>query len=474
MILGLFVCFFECKKEQSHLKHILTMSKFVRIAPSPTGRLHVGNLRSAVFNWLEAKKNGGTFLLRIDDTDLARSTKENDQGIQDDLTWLGVTWDRLERQSERFARYEIAAEKLKADGRLYPCYESEEELSLKRKSLLSRGKSPVYDRASLKLTDEEKKALEAKGIKPYWRFLLNHEMVSWEDGIRGPVSISAAEISDPVLIRADGSWLYTFTSCVDDIELGITDIIRGEDHVTNAAAQIQIFEALGGPVPTFTHFPLIVGKEGDKLSKRIGSLSVPNLRDEFHLEPMTLWSYLAHLGTSDPIEPQLNVDVLVKGFDLKKVSRTPPKFDTDELMRLNARILHMTPWSSIAKRVHEDLSLPQADEAFWKSVQANIVVLPDVKDWWHITREAIGGVIAENDRDFITLAADVLPPEPWTTATWDAWINALKAKTDRKGKDLFMPLRLALTAREHGPELKTLLPLIGRNRVLARLKGEEA
>ena len=411
--------------------------------------------------------------MRIDDTDVERSTKESDQLIQDDLTWLGLKWDLFDRQSARLHRYDEAMARLKADGRLYPCYETEEELGLKRKSLLGRGLPPVYDRASLKLTDEQKAAYEAEGRTPHWRFLLKDEPVVWQDGIRGEVVIPVHDLSDPVLIREDGTLLYTLASCVDDIDYKITHIIRGEDHVTNSAAQIQIIEALAGKasVPQFSHFPHITGKEGEKLSKRLGSFSVHNLRDEMGLEPFSIWLLLARLGTSEPIDPHLQLEDLVKGFDLSKVSRTPPKFDPEDLLRINARVLHLMPWSVAQARLAA-LGLDKADEAFWNAVRGNISTLKDAVEWWHISREALAGQV--DDTAFAADAAAALPPEPWTEATWSQWSEAIKAKTGRKGKELFMPLRLALTAREHGPELKVLLPLLGRARVLDRLAGKAA
>jgi glutamyl-tRNA synthetase len=443
----------------------------VRIAPSPTGRLQIGNLRTAIVNWLYARKHGGHFLLRIDDTDMERSTKESDQSIQDDLRWLGVAWDSFARQSERMHRYEDAIAKLKAARRLYPCYETEEELGLKRKSLLGQGKPPVYDRGALKLSAAEVEKLEAEGRQPHWRFLLKDQPVHWHDGVRGDVTIPMHELSDPILVRSDGSLIYTLASCVDDIDFAITDVIRGEDHVTNTAAQIQIFEALGGPVPRFAHLPLLTDDQGQKLSKRFGSFGVPKLRDEMGMEPLAVWCHLARLGTSDPIEAKASIAELVDTFDLGKFSRSPPKFDVAELERLNARILHHTPFAEVHKRLHA-LGLHEADDAFWQAVRPNIKHLAEAKDWWHVSRETVTGTVA--DATFSALAADLLPPEPWNETTWENWVGSIKAKSGRKGKELFMPLRLALTGRENGPELKVLLPLLGRSRVLSRLQGKAA
>lgn len=449
------------------------MTVTVRIAPSPTGRLTFGNLRAAVFNWLYARKHGGHFLLRIDDTDTARSTKEMDEAIQEDLRWLGVTWDKFARQSERLPRYAEVIAQLKAAGRLYPCYETEEELGLKRKSLLGRGLPPVYDRAALKLTATEVEKFEAEGRQPHWRFLLKDHPVEWDDGVRGKVSIPVRELSDPVLLREDGSLLYTLASCVDDMDLNITDIIRGEDHVTNTAPQIQIMHAIsaGTYLPRFAHFPHITGKEGEKLSKRLGSFGIPEIRNELQVEPISVWCVLGRLGTSEPVEALQHLDQLVDSFDLSKVSRTPPKFDPEDLLRLNARILHHMPWNDVQDRL-KALGFADMDEEFWTAVRPNITHLAEVKDWWHIAREVIPGAVT--DTKFAAQAAALLPSEPWDATTWENWIAAIKSATGRKGKDLFMPLRLALTGREHGPELKALLPLIGRARAIDRMNGKAA
>ena len=449
------------------------MSVAVRFAPSPSGYLQIGNIRAALVNWLFARHHGGTFLLRIDDTDAERTKPEYIDGIYNDLKWLGLNWDREAQQSKRMAQYAAAAEKLKADGRLYPCYETEEELGLKRKSLLGRGLPPVYDRAALSLSAEEKAALEAKGRKPHWRFKLNIEDVVWEDGIRGHCHINASHVSDPILIREDGVPVYILASVVDDIELGITDIIRGEDHVTNTAVQIQIMEALGGKavVPRFAHFSMFTNKEGAKLSKRSGSLSVRDLREEFGIEPMALLSLLAKLGTSDPIEARLTQAELAGEFNLGSFSRNPSKFDPDEMLRLNARIMHLTPFSGVQSRL-ATMGLTGIDENFWNVIRPNLEKLADAAQWWHVARETVQGGV--EDSTFSAAAANLLPPEPWTAETWETWVSAVKTDTGRKGKELFMPLRKAITGMEHGPELKVLLPLIGRQRVLDRLSGKAA
>lgn len=448
------------------------MSVIVRFAPSPTGRLTFGNLRAPIFNWLYAKSRGGQFMLRIDDTDSQRSTKELDDAIQSDLRWLGFEWDIFARQSERFDRYEAAKQQLRAAGRLYPCYETEEELGLKRKSLLARGLPPVYDRAALKLSDADRARLEAEGRRPHWRFLMKDEPVQWLDGIRGQVTIPVHDLSDPVLIREDGSLLYTLASCVDDLDFNITDIIRGEDHVTNSAAQIQIMQALdpNKPTPRFAHFPHITGKDGEKLSKRLGSLGVPHLRDEMKVEPEAVWAILGRLGTADPVDPDLTREQLVAAFDLGRISRSPAKFDPDDLQRINARVLHAMPWKVAQPRL-KALGL-DADEAFWLAVRSNISHMAEAQEWWRIARASLAGII--DDGAFTAQAAALLPPEPWSVETWNTWVDAVKAGTGRKGKELFMPLRRALTAMDHGPELKALLPLLGRARAISRLTGKVA
>jgi glutamyl-tRNA synthetase len=443
------------------------MTVAVRFAPSPTGLLHVGNARLALVNWLFARKHGGTFLLRMDDTDLERSRPEYAEGIECDLRWMGLAWDRFARETDRGERYGEAVARLRAAGRLYPCYETAEELSLKRAARLSQGRPPVYDRAALRLTDGERAALEAGGRAPHWRFKLNHAPVEWDDLVRGPQHFDGGDLSDPVLIREDGRPLYTLTSVVDDADLAITHIIRGEDHVANTAVQIQIFEALGATVPIFAHLPLLTDAGGQGLSKRLGSLSLASLRED-GVEAMALLSLLAKLGTSDPIEARADLAALVEEFDLAKVSRATPKFDPEELKRLNARVLHLLPFEAVRERLAA-LGEGADDPALWAAVRPNLERLDDVRDWWSVTHAPVAPLAEEPD--FLAEAAALLPAEPWDEATWAAWTDAVKAQTGRKGKTLFLPLRRALTGRDHGPELKTLLPLIGRPRALARLAG---
>ena len=434
----------------------------VRFAPSPTGRIHIGNARTAILNWLFARKTGGQFILRYDDTDAARSTDEFARGIAADLDWLGIVPDRVEYQSKRYGRYDEIVTQLKADGRLYPCYEAADELDRRRKRQLARGLPPVYDRAALKLTAEDRAALEAQGRKPHWRFRLEHRVVTWTDLIRGPQHIDTANLSDPVLVRQDGTYLYTLPSVIDDIDFSVSHVIRGEDHVVNTAVQIEITEALKGAVPSYAHHSLLTGADGKGLSKRLGSLSITSLR-EGGLEAMAVVSHAALLGTSDNIHPCPDYKELVDGFDLAKLSRAPARFDEEELKHLNARLLHITPWDKVKDR------LGFGSEAFWNTVRGNIETLADSKTWFDIIRNRINPVVSDGDKSFVNAAAKLLPAEPWDGATWKIWTEAVKTATDRKGKALFMPLRLALTGLDHGPELAHLMPLIGRERVLERL-----
>jgi glutamyl-tRNA synthetase len=438
------------------------MSITVRFAPSPTGLLHVGNARTALLNWLFAKKLGGRFLLRIDDTDAARSTKAFEEAIYRDLDWLGLSHDGTDRQINRLAVYSTAFYKLQAAGHIYPCFETEAELERQRSLLAARKLPPVYNRASLEPANKAK--WEGEGRKPHWRFLLSRKKVSWTDLVRGPVEIDTATMSDPVLVREDGAFLYTLPSVADDIDMAISDVVRGEDHVTNTAAQIEIFEALGGPVPKFAHFPLLVGASGEALSKRLGSLSLEQLRED-GMEPQAVASYLAKIGTSDPVEPRLSLGELAGEFDFAKIGRAPAHFVPEELNGLNAKLLHLLPYSAVAVRV------PQG-EAFWDAVKSNLAKLGDVAEMARLVSGPVTPVI--EDAALAAKAAALLPPEPWDEATWGLWTKAVSAETGAKGRGLFHPLRLALTGLEHGPELKKLLPLIGRDRALARLEGKTA
>lgn len=435
----------------------------VRFAPSPTGYLHVGNVRTALINWLFARKTGGRFMLRIDDTDTGRSKQEFEDAIAEDLAWLGLTWDSSFKQSERFARYDLAIEALKAAGRLYPCYEKPEELEIKRKMQTGRGLPPVYDRASLKLTEAQKAEYEKEGRKPHWRFLLTEKEVKWNDLVRGESKFNPTHMSDPVLIREDGVPLYTLASVVDDGEMNVTHIVRGEDHVSNTAVQVQIFEALGFSVPQFAHTALLKTKEGE-LSKRVGGSDIRSMRVQ-GIMPMAINSLLAKIGTSDPVEAVETLQALVESFDFAKFGRAPANFDMEELHKLNEKLIRTLPFSQVKDR------LPISDEAFWHSIRSNIKSLDEANDWWRIVNEEVSAPLAPEDHDFLKQSAALLPPEPWDEGTYNAWIEQVKNASGRKGKPLFMPIRLALTGMEHGPELKALLPLLGREKTLARLSA---
>lgn len=449
------------------------MNVAVRFAPSPTGHLHIGNVRTTIMNWLFAARHGGSFMFRLDDTDEERSTQAFADAIAEDLTWLGLTWDRFARESDRYARYAEAAEALKAAGRLYPCYETPEELGLKRKAMLAQHRPPIYDRSALRLTDADRARLEGEGRRPHWRFKLNHADINWDDLVQGHKHFRGADLSDPVLIREDGRPLYTLTSVVDDLDFAITHIVRGEDHVTNTAVQVQLFEAMigvqgKGTVPSFAHLPLVAGSEGEGLSKRLGSLSVRSLRTEEGVEPLALAAYLARLGTSDAIAAAGSLSELAAGFDFAKFGRGTPKFDADELMRLNAQVLHAAPFAAVVDRLVA-LGMQGVDEAFWLAVRPNLSRLTDAREWWAVTKQAVTPLV--DDAGFLSKAAELLPDGVWDDTTWGIWTKAVSAATGAKGKALFLPLRRALTAHDHGPELKTLLPLIGRERALARLSG---
>ena len=441
------------------------MPTVTRFAPSPTGWIHVGNLRTALMNWMIARKSGGTFILRLDDTDQERSKQEYADGIKEDLAWLGLHWDRVERQSDRLDRYRAAADDLRAAGRFYECFETPTELDLKRKKLLNMGKPPVYDRASLRLSDDDRAKMRAEGREGYWRFLLDQNRIDWTDGILGPISIDAASVSDPVLIRADGQVLYTFASSVDDIDMGVTHIVRGADHVTNTATQIQIMQAMGGTPPSFAHHSLLTGPQGEALSKRLGTLSLRDLRAR-GVEPMALLSLMARLGSSQPVELAASHDDLIAGFDLSTFGAAPTKFDAEDLFPLTRAHVQGLPFDAVAPRIAA-LGVP-ADKAaaFWAVARGNITVLDDLAGWWHLFRDGAEPLIDDADRAFVAQALALLPARPWTQATWGEWTAAVKAATGRKGKDLFMPLRKALTGRANGPEMADVMPLLERVRGL--------
>ena len=440
------------------------MTVITRFAPSPTGNLHVGNIRAALHNWLWARKSGGKFLLRLDDTDLERSRPEYEDAIRADLSWLGLNWDSEEKQSDRFALYERRFEQLKASGHVYPAYETQQELELRRKVLLGRGLPPVYDRAALSLTADQIAAYDAEGRKPHWRFRLDHDRpIVWTDLIRGEQRFDPKLLSDPVIRRADGSWLYMLPSVIDDVDMGITHVLRGEDHVSNTAAQIQMFAALDAQLPSFAHEALLTGSEG-KLSKRLGSLGVAHFR-EIGLEPMAVLSLLARLGTSMPVEPFANVEPLVESFDFAHFGRAPARFDEAELAALNQKIVHLLPYEAVSARLPTGM-----DEAGWNAIRPNLENVAQAADWWRIVTGPVeASALEEEDRAFLGSARDILGNLEFGPDIWPALTAALKDQTGRKGKMLFLPLRRALTGLDHGPDMAQLLPLIGREEALRRL-----
>ncbi|WP_282028294.1 glutamate--tRNA ligase [Paracoccus marcusii] len=429
-----------------------------RFAPSPTGHIHVGNLRTALFNYLIARKAGGTFILRLDDTDQERSKQEYVDGIQRDLEWLGLHWDRVERQSLRMDRYRAEADALRASGRLYEVFETPVELDLKRKKLLNMGKPPVYDRTGLSLSDADKDRLRAEGREGYWRFLLDQNRIEWTDGILGDISIDAASVSDPVLIRADGQVLYTFASSVDDTDMGVTHIVRGSDHVTNTATQIQIIQAIGGTPPAFAHHSLLTGAKGEELSKRIGALSLKDLR-EAGVAPEALIALMARLGSGVPVG-LASLDELAEAFDLGQFGASPTKFDAEDLWPLTRERNQALPFAAVADRIAA-LGVPDDQaERFWRVASQNITRLDDLGDWWRIFSEGAEPQIDPEDADFIAQAMTLLPAGPFTDATWGEWTAAVKEATGRKGKGLFMPLRKAVTGQAHGPDMSDVMPLL--------------
>jgi glutamyl-tRNA synthetase len=445
------------------------MKPVVRFAPSPTGRLHIGNARPALFNWLFVLKHDGRFILRYDDTDKERSTEEFARGIAADLAWLGIAPHAVFAQSERFALYDAAADRLRAMGRLYACFETPDELDRRRKRQLARGLPPIYDRAALKLTADERAAFEAEGRKPHWRFLLEPETVAWEDMVRGQAHVDCASLSDPVLIRADGTYLYTLPSVVDDIDMGISHVIRGEDHVTNTAVQIQIIATLGGRLPVFGHHNLLTTASGEGLSKRLGHLSLASLREN-GIEPLAVAALATLVGSADAVRPIDSMADLADLVDLAHVSRAPAKFDEAELENLNARTLHQMSFDAARPRL-ESL-LIGGGEAFWLAVRGNLHRFADVETWWGVVAGPVTPQI--EDKAFAATALNLLPAGEVDAGTWKLWTEAVKAATGAKGKALFMPLRLALTGKEHGPELAALLPMMGRERIVRRLAGETA
>ena len=442
------------------------MTVVTRFAPSPTGRLHVGNIRTALHNWLLARRHGGAFLLRIDDTDAARSLEEHVVAIRADLAWLGLHPDAEERQSARFGIYQAAFERLIAAGRVYRCYETQGELDLRRKVLLSRGLPPIYDRTALALTEADHAARAAAGEAPHWRFLLDHDTpITWTDGIRGAQHFDPRQMSDPVVRRADGSWLYMLPSVIDDIAMGVTDVLRGEDHVSNTATQVQMFTALGAAVPRFAHAALLTGSEG-KLSKRLGALGMAEFR-EAGVEPEALIALLARLGTADPVDATIDADGLAAAFDLSRFGRAPARFDDAELDRVNAGVIHRLPFARVADRLPDRM-----DETAWLAIRPNLARVAEAADWWQVIKGPVAAPECDAEtRLFLNQAAAVAATLDWAADPWGALTTALKEATGRKGKALFLPLRQALTGMDHGPDMKALLPLIGQDEAVARLSA---
>lgn len=432
-----------------------------RFAPSPTGYIHIGNVRTALMCYLYAKKMGGKFMLRIDDTDVERSREEYVAAIKQDLAWLGLNFDLEMRQSARFPRYHEVVNSLKEKGRIYACYETAEELDFKRKIQLGRGLPPVYDRSALKLSEADKQKHEAEGRKAHYRFLLDSTDIEWNDEIRGAIKMNPATMSDPIVIRENGEFTYMLPSTVDDVDMKVTHVIRGEDHISNTAIQIQIFKAMGAEVPSFAHSSLIKTKDG-KLSKREGKGAVAELR-ELGIQPMAINSFLAKIGTSDSVQLKDNLQQLVAEFDINKFSKSPTMYDVEDLFRLNTKVLHEISFAEVKGKLPSGMT-----EDFWNVVRVNVENIEDAGLWWKICHEEITASVSDSDREFLKMSAEVLP-NTLDEKAWDIWVNELKTKSGRKGKTLFMPLRVALTGMEHGPELKNLLPLLGREVILKRL-----
>lgn len=446
------------------MSHVIT-----RFAPSPTGKLHLGNARTALICWLFARQQNGKFILRIDDSDRERSKDEYTAAIQKDLKWLGLTWDELHHQAQRLQRYTKVIEDLKAQGHVYACYETAEELSLKRKTRLAQGKPPIYDRAALQLTSEDRAKLEAEGRKPHWRFKLQPGPIEWQDEVRGAVKFRAEDLSDPVVIREDGNPLYHLCSVIDDWDMGVTHVVRGEDHVTNTACHIQMLQALGSHIPSFAHLALFADAEGNKLSKRIGSLSIETLQEEGY-EPMAILSLLAKLGTSDPIAIFPNLAALAQDFSFKKFSRTAAKLDARDMDRLNEQLLHQLNFADVQEKLAAS-GFAQVDETLWLAVRKNLTKLKDIQIWLDVIHQPITPVVSEPE--FLAQALAALPANI-TDTSWSEWTKKLAEQTGRKGKALFMPLRQALTGLDHGPEMGPMLPLLGKAKIEGRLQGKVA
>ena len=441
------------------------MTTVTRFAPSPTGLLHLGNIRTALINWLYARTNNGKFILRIDDTDLERSKDEYISQIKYDLDWLGIDFDETFNQSSRFDRYREQFEKLKADGRIYPCYETPEELERKRKLLIAAGGKQVYDRSAMELTDQQKKDYEAQGRKPHWRFLLKTERMKWDDLLKGEIDIDLTSLSDPVLFREDGVPLYTFSSAVDDIDYGITNVIRGDDHTSNTAVQVEIINALDQNKITFAHHALLKASSGDKLSKRDNVISISSFR-EVNMEPISILSLLATIGKSNSIELKDNIDQIKSEFKLSTISTSPGRIEIDVLNALNKKQVQKYNFSEIEERLKKIDE--KIDQKFWETIRGNLNVVEDIKQWTDIVFNS--ETIKPSDKDYIKIAIELIPDDPWNDETWGLWTSAIKEKTGRKGKELFLPLREAFTGLNHGPEMKLLIQLLGREKIIERVE----
>lgn len=438
------------------------MSVKVRFAPSPTGLLHVGNVRIAILNYLFVKNQGGKFVLRIDDTDKERSTIESENLILEDLKWLGFKWDEFYKQSNHFSKYNEALEYLKSIGRVYPCYETKDELSLKRKIQASQGIPPVYDRASLQLSDEEKSDLEKKGVRKYWRFKLNDtETIEWVDLVHGKISIPLNSVSDPIIIKPDGSYVYTFASVVDDINIGITHIIRGDDHITNTAAQIDMFRAISEKAPQFAHVPLLSSIDGQDVSKRTSSsLSMVNLRNT-GMEPQAIINILSSLGTSNNVGYKNSLEDLIKEFSFEKMSLSSPKFNVRDVELLTKKIISEKSFDEIKSQISKQIS-----EEFWEAIKGNINTLKEIDFWYEIFYGDISRCTENIDKNYLRQMLVTLSP----TADFDSWISELKNVSGKKGRDLFHPIRMILTNQEKGPELKKIFELLGYEKVKKRIE----
>ena len=441
------------------------MTVITRFAPSPTGLLHLGNIRTALINWLYARTHNGKFILRIDDTDQERSKDEYISKIKYDLEWLGIDYDDTFNQSSRFERYREQFEKLKADGRIYPCYETPEELERKRKLQMASGGKQVYDRSSLSLTDEEKRSYEDDGRKPHWRFLLQTERLKWNDLLKGELDIDLTSLSDPVLFREDGVPLYTFSSAVDDIDYNITNVIRGDDHTSNTAVQIEIINAIDKNRITFAHHALLKASSGDKLSKRDNVISIDSFRKS-NLEPLAILSLLATIGTSQSIELKDSLHQIISEFKLETISTSPGRIEIDVLNALNKKQVQKLNFDEVSERLKNINE--KIDEKFWNTIRSNLETVEGVKQWSDIVFDS--KLIEAEDKEYIKSAMELIPDDPWDENTWELWTSAIKEKTGRKGKELFLPLREAFTGMSHGPEMKLLIQLIGREKILERVK----